>query len=372
MKVGRPQNLQNVRNKDKKNDAMERRVANQSKTNPKAFFSYINSAKKTRAKIGPLKDENGSIVAESKKQAEILNGFYASVFTQSTTDPPTKERTTLKRKNDIEINKEKVIKMIEGLKKNSAPGPDGILNRIMIELKEELAHPLAILYRKSMDEGQIPNEWRLSHVTPIFKSGSRMEPGNYCPVNLTSNPCKGMERIVNGELVTYLDDGITTYSQYGFRKGRSCQSNLIDFLETTTKWIDEGRTFDIIYLDFSKAFDKVCHKRLKTKLEAAGIEGRLKDWIKDWLEGRMQRLVVDGEVSKWAEVISSVIQGSVLGGTLFNLYINDIDDVIKSLIWKFADDTKAARLVETQEDANEFQADIDRMCEWAQKVGDEI
>ena len=233
---------------------------------------------------------------------------------------------------DIEFNKEKVMNMIDGLKEQSAPGPDGITNKILKELKEELAHPLAILFRKSMDEGKIPDDWRCSHVTPIYKNGPREEPGNYRPISLTSNVCKGMERMINVSLCNHLENGILTNSQYGFRRGRSCQTNLIDFLKTMTKWMDEGRCFDILYLDFSKAFDRVCHARLMVKLEAARVEGKLKSWLKDWLTGRQQRVVVEGEVSEWAEVVSSVLQGTVLGGTLFNLHINDINESIKSPI----------------------------------------
>ena len=349
-------------------NAVEKRVAREAKSNPKLFFWYVNSSKQVRTKIGPLKDDDGNMIADAKRQAEILNCYFASVFTQSTTEVPTKTRYDgTKRLSDIDLNKEKVLGMLGKLKRRSAPGPDGITNEVLVQLNEELAEPLAILYRKSLDESKLPTDWKQSHVSPIFKNGARTEPGNYRPVNLTSNPCKGMEKMVNGELSEHLENNVLSNAQYGFRKGRSCQSNLIDFLETTTKWIDDGRAFDVLYLDFSKAFDKVCHKRLMVKLEAAGIEGKLLDWIKEWLAGRKQRVVVDGETSGWADVLSSVPQGTVLGGTLFNLYINDVAELIKSLIWKFADDTKLARIVETQEDADELQKDIDRLCEWARK-----
>ena len=136
----------------------------------------------------------------------------------------------------------------------------------------------------------------------------------------------------------------------------------------TTKWFDEGKSYDVLYLDFAKAFDKVCHGRLMVKLEEIGITGRLLNWIGDWLKGRKQRVVVDGEVSDWEEVISSVVQGSVLGGTLFNIYIDDIDDAgIGALMKKFADDTKAAKQMVTTEDGDEMQTIIDKLAEWADK-----
>ena len=157
-------------------------------------------------------------------------------------------------------------------------------------------------------------------------------------------------------------------SQHGFRRGRSPQTNLVEFMETTTKWMDEGKPFDMIYFDFQKAFDKVCHERLMVKLRAIGITGKVAEWVEDWLKGRKQRVVVQGEMSSWEKVISSVLQGTVLGGTLFNIFIDDIDmQVLWAIIKKFADDTKIARIVQSEEDARKLQEDIDRMYLWAQK-----
>ena len=151
------------------------------------------------------------------------------------------------------------------------------------------------------------------------------------------------------------------------------QSNLVDFLNEATKWLDEGKSFDVLYLDFSKAFDKVSHKRLLVKLEEAGIKGKVLEWIRDWLRGRKQRVCVDGEYSEWIDVLSSVVQGSVLGGTLFDLFIDDIDfAAIAALILKYTDDTKVAKIVDTREDAEEMQKIIDNIAAWARKWGMEF
>ena len=122
---------------------------------------------------------------------------------------------------------------------------------------------------------------------------------------------------------------------------------MLCFLEEITKWIDEGSPVDIIYLDFQKAFDKVPHQRLLLKLQAHGMGDGLMDWIEQWLTDRRQHVVVDGEVSNSKSVLSGVPQGSVLGPLLFLIYINDLDDNITSNIFKFADDTKVLRKVNT-------------------------
>ena len=159
-------------------------------------------------------------------------------------------------------------------------------------------------------------------------------------------------------------------TQHGFRTGRSVQTNLLEFNNETTKWMDAGKAYDVLFLDYAKAFDVVSHKRLIVKLEAIGIKGKLLAWLKDWLKGRRQRVKVEGEFSEWVEVLSSAVQGSVLGGTLFDIYINDVcKAVLDALILLFADDTKVARTIQSEEDAKRMQEIIDRIEEWSNRWG---
>ena len=354
--------------KNKKN-ALERKVVLNRKTNPKSFYAYINSAKKTRGKIGPLKNGNGELITEPKEQAQILNEFYSSVFTTGGTSVEQRGECWEGRQlDDIIITESKVISVIEGLKVDSACGPDGIPPRVIKELKDELAKPLAILFRKSLDTGKIPDDWRLAEVTPIFKKGTKADPGNYRPVSLTNVVGKMMERIIKDEIVVHLEtNGLVSDAQHGFRTGRSPTTNLIEFQNETTKWLDKGEAFDVLYLDFEKAFDKVSHEKLVEKLGRAGIIGKMRNWLKDWLSERKQRVRVEGEFSDWADVLSSVIQGSVLGGTLFTVYIDDIRLVVlHALILLFADDTKVALRIAGEKDRETMQKIIDNLTEWAE------
>ena len=150
--------------------------------------------------------------------------------------------------------------------------------------------------------------------------------------------------------------------------GRSCVTNLLEYLEELTKLVDRGASVDVVYLDFAKAFDKVPISRLLEKCRGLGIEGNILGWIKSWLSGRKQRVVVNGQASSWGQVLSGVPQGSVLGPTLFLIYINDIDnavDVTGSVLKKFADDTKWAMVVETEQDRQLFQRGLDNLVQWS-------
>ena len=149
-------------------------------------------------------------------------------------------------------------------------------------------------------------------------------------------------------------------SQHGFTKGRSCLTNLLEFFETVTKSLDKGKPVDLVYLDFAKAFDKVPHKRLIIKLKSHGVDGLVLEWLRDWLNNRRQRVIVNGKYSGWKPVSSGVPQGSVLGPDLFLIYINDLDNGLVAKIKKFSDDTKLSKVVSKLEDSMNLHNDLDK------------
>ena len=353
-----------------KKNALERDIAKNRKTNPKKYFSYVNSSKRNKSRIGPLRNDSGEFIINPKDKAEAMNDFFKSVFTHSDGESPAKTAINGdKFLEDVEVTKERVKNLIDRMRENSAAGPDGLPPIILKILRDEISEPLAILFRRSIDDGRIPDEWRDAHITAIHKKGSKSEPGNYRGVSLTSVVGKLLERLVKAEIDSHVEgNALMSSTQHGFRTGRSTRTNLIKFLNETTKWNDDGYCFDVIYLDFSKAFDVVCHKRLLVKLRAIGISGKVLAWIEDWLSNRRQKVIVEGESSEWASVESSVLQGSVLGGILFNIFVDDIDEaIIKALLKKFADDTKLAKIIKDIADALEMQENLDRLCRWADK-----
>jgi hypothetical protein len=243
--------------------------------------------------------------------------------------------------SDFAITTKAVRKRLASLKPNKVPGPDGINPRLLSELSDVLAEPVVIIFRKSLNSGIIPDEWRTATVTPIFKKGSRLQPNNYRPVSLTCILCKTMEALVREQLMDHLQsNGLVSRWQHGFTKGRSCVTQLLETLDIWTEVLDEGGCVDTVYMDYMKAFDSVPHRRLVSKVEAHGINGKVLQWVRDFLSNRTQTVVVNGVKSNPAKVSSGIPQGSVLGPVLFVLYINDLPRHVQSNVELFADDTK--------------------------------
>ncbi|RMC13004.1 hypothetical protein DUI87_10533 [Hirundo rustica rustica] len=188
-------------------------------------------------------------------------------------------------------------------------GPDGIHPRVMRELADELVKTLSIIYQHSWLTGEVPDDWKLANVTVVHKKGGKEVPGNYRPVSLTSVPGKIKEQFILSLIMQKLqEDG-----QHGFRRGRSCLTNLVSFYDLVTHLVDAGRAVDVVYLDFSKAFDTVSHSSLLDKLAARGLDRSTLCWVRNWLDGRAQSVVVNGAASSWGQAPVVSLRGLCWG-----------------------------------------------------------
>ena len=351
----------------------ERKLAQNIKEDSKSFYAYVRSKQKIKEAVGPLKTDSGEMIPPGQPTADALNNFFASVFTEEKEDLPIPDNIYKgpddEKLTDIEITDDCVKKVLKGLDPTKAAGPDEIPPSMLKALAEELCQPLSIIYNKSLDERTVPRDWRTAHIIPIFKKGSRSKAGNYRPISLTSVIGKVLERIIRDQVTEHLDRHSLIFdTQHGFRKGKSCTTNLLEYLEVITKHVDEGTPVDVVYLDLAKAFDTVPHRRLITKIKAHGIDDKVLRWMEAWLADRKQKVVTQGAESGWKDVTSSVVQGSVLGPLCFSMYMNDMECKIgdQSVVSKFADDTKLVHPVKTEDDIDEMQKDIEHLQNWAE------
>ena len=270
----------------------EVKLAKNIKEDRKSFFAYARSKTKSKVNTGSLANSNNELVNEPRMKAEMLNDFFSSVFTlENDTGMPLLDTFSGEKLVDLEVDAEIIKDKLRNLKVDKAAGDDNMVPSILKAVNEEIALPVATIFRKSLDTGSVPRDWRSANVTPLFKKGNRHQVSNYRPVSLTSQICKIVESVIRDEVVRHLDKyQLLRNSQHGFRKGYSCTTNLLVFLESVTGDIDAKHNVDTIYLDFAKAFDKVPHKRLISKLKAHGIDGLVCDWIEAWLADRWQRV----------------------------------------------------------------------------------
>ena len=309
------------------------------------FYKYVNKKLNGSNGIAPLRNENGVLVYNDTDKAVLLNDYFTSIFTK---DNGLIDVSRLPNKVDAKMppvffTPFAVSKCINQLKHNGSAGPDNIPAEFYRTTCNYILVPLSIIFNLSIQTGELPDIWKSASITPVFKKGSPSDPTNYRPISLTCVACKLLESGIKVNLLSHLlQYNVISRHQHGFLSRKSTTTQM---LECCCDWqiaLNCHYKMDIIYLDFSKAFDSVIHSKLLAKLECYGVDRMLLNWICNLLNNRIQFVKISGKCSPTSYVISGVPQGSVLGPVLFVVYVNDICDVVPTgvTIKLFADDVK--------------------------------
>lgn len=331
------------------------------------IYRYINSILK-RDVFPPIMYFNSCSAEDDKSKSSLFNAFFESVYSKNEpfTAPPD-EPSPKDVLHNIEFSPDEVFSVLINLDPDKASGCDKISPKVLRGCAQSLYIPLHHLLSLCVSQCSLPLQWKIHRIKPVFKKGDKSEIKNYRPISLLCVTSKVLERLIFDKIYPFLLKRICP-AQFGFLRQHSCLQQLLVFLEGIYRCHDVKCQADVIYLDISKAFDRVPHSELLWKLEQMGLGGKLLELIRAYLSQRQQFVNIGNEDSELRLVTSGVPQGSILGPILFIAYINDLPRAIEfSSALIFADDTKCVKKIVHPRDRSDFQSDIDQLALWSLK-----
>lgn len=334
------------------------------RTNPKKFWSIVNT-KENHDIV--LFDDTGEPVPPAKCVSVLNNVFVHNFCSAVLSSIPDLVPSSFCAMSPVVFESVGIVKIIDSLKLTSSCGIDGINAKFLKQTKNYSSIFLAKIFQQSLNSGILPRDWKIGKVVPLHKSGNRHSPLNYRPISLTSIPCKIMEHVLYSHICNFLEfNCFFNSAQHGFRRSFSCETQLLHFTHSLHTYLDSNSLVDCIFLDFAKAFDKVNHVLLMTKLAALNLDPQLLLWLEHFLNNRSQYVTLNGFDSQLNEVTSGVPQGSVLGPLLFLIYINDLSNHVSSSMHLYADDCVIYRQIRCDDDNRELQSDLNKIVTWCE------
>ena len=268
---------------------------------PRSFWSYVQLMRTENIGIPSLRTQT-KLCTTDKEKAETLNEQFLSVFTnERNVNVPDKGQSPFPDIPDLNISTACVEKELLSLNQTKACGPDELPPRLLRTFAQELDQALTFLFSQSYTTGIVHMQWRQALVTGVLKKGSKSDPANYRPISLTCLCCKAMEHIVLSHVAIHLSAiNILLDSQHGFREKLLSVTQLVSSCHDWATINPSRGQVGVVFLDISKAFDKVPHRRLSVKLSHYGINGSTLTWMNNFLRNRVQAVSINGSHPTWA------------------------------------------------------------------------
>ena len=340
-------------------------------TRPKKYWSILKTLLngKKIPLIPPL-FINSCFVSNFKEKAQAFNSFFALQCTHIENGsqlPNTINFATNDLIHNINFSSENIKSIIQNLNINKAHGYDGITVRMIKICGESICKPLELIFRTCIDEGIFPNQWKKANGVPIHKKNEKNLVKYYRPMSLLPIFSKIFERLIFDSIAVHLsNNNLLSPHQSGFRTGDSCTNQLIYITHKILSSLESSHELRGVFLDMSKAFDKVWHKGLIFKLKRIGVSGKALLLLESFLSNRKQRVVLNGQNSDWLDIEAGVPQGSILGPLFFLIYINDIPDNLISHVKLFADDISLfSEILDPVVSASNLNNDLKEIENWS-------
>lgn len=334
------------------------------------FWNFVKSKKSGNSKL-TMMEYNGVTLDSGASIVGAFAEYFSSVYEKYTTEPSVESAVAGPCRAGVsclplpQLSHHDVQSAIKKLKSKCTTGPDLLPQYLFKGCADLLVNPLTFLFNLSLNTNAFPDKWKISKVTPIFKSGKKSHIINYRPVAILSVPAKIFEVCIHKVLFSHFKTQLS-FAQHGFVPGRSVTTNLLNFTGYISSGLDSGVRTDSLFLDLAKAFDKVDHLILLKKLHNCGISFEFLKFFKSYIVNRKQFIFYNGFYSSTFDVQSGVPQGSNLGPCLFTMLINDLSDYIRfSNVLLFADDLKLFKHIRNDGDVVSLQKDLDSVFLWS-------